>query len=627
SDEERKIPSIQELELALVDRKDDIAISLIKKIHADAGQFAHLSRWLPDFLERNKKNTNKLRNSIETILQALNRLKIVLPSGFYNKIALFLYNKDILFHNLTEFDPTLIFEEVMPNCDSQYKDSIIAHYVEIFTQRKKEQETEGKDISIGFLVKLFTQFLVHKDKLKNRLSAVRKAISEKYSTEVKILNLLEDNVENQKDFLEEEAIQKLISSLSTKDKVDEEYLSDKLRLIYNFNSRVESPQSSAIETLLKSIFQLISNFNKLPYDEKKISLIEEISKALKAYESLIAEGTDTKTQNGFSKEVSQLTEVSVQGFSSIGKIPQKAGFVSLLLLLSRIDKSKKPTIDQSLQQFLTSVQLPILESLINSLDESNITEIVTNFKNIFNQRIQQDVKVLKLLYPIAESEIRTQWLITLIGSSHYPNALSFLEENDYKVDDNQKILKALLAQAGSLNPPERNKVYVAVNSISWKGCVELKDTYVAQIKNLLIQTTASLQSAGLEALEGAKKIFSNSNKREIARNTIDFLSTLDTSNAVQKAAIRSIFLCWDAINDQDAARSKFIDFLFYKLIIESSNIETISFGFGELHNVVPPITKKQYSSFFEDIEERIKKESNENLVSVLKEGIQGFKAT
>jgi len=625
SDEERKIPGIQELELALVGRKDDVAVTLIKKIHADTGQFSHLKRWLPDFLERNKKNTNKLRNSIETVLKAFNSLKIVLTSGFYNKIALFLYQQDILFQNLTAFDPSLIFEEVIPNCDSQYRDSILSHYVEIFALGV--QNSEGKDVSMGFLVQLFTQFLLHKDKMKSKLGGIRKAISERYSSEVEILNLLKDNIENQKDFLEEEAIQKLISSLSGKAEVDIESNVKKLMLISNFYSRVESSGSTVIEALLKSLHQIITNLNKLPYDDKKIALIEEIANALKGYEPLIVDGIDTKAQHGFFREVSQLIDVSVQGFSSVGKIPQKAGFVSLLLTLSRIDKNKKPTIDQLLQEFFTGVQLPILESLIKNSDESDVAEILANFKNVLYQRIQQDGKVLKLLYPIAESGIRTQWLIKLIGSPHYPTALSFLEENDYKVDDNQEILKSLLTQAGILNPPERNKVYVAINSISWKGCVELKDTYVAQIKKLLIQPTQSLQSAGLEALEGAKKIFTDSNKREIARSTIDWLSTLDTSNAVQKSAIGSVFLCWEAINDQEAARSKFIDFLFYKLIIESNSIDTISFGFGQLQNVVPPITKKQYSSFFEDIEERIKKESNEKLISVLKEGIQSFKAS
>ncbi len=168
-------------------------------------------------------------------------------------------------------------------------------------------------------------------------------------------------------------------------------------------------------------------------------------------------------------------------------------------------------------------------------------ELVRKYRGILGQRVLQEQPIFDLLYPIAPREIRIQWLISLINAAP-GRATQKLKELHYKVDEKKEIVEALLGKAKSTTvQQEKVLLYEAINKMRCAGSRELRDELASQVKALLKNSNQDLQKVGYDALQGAGYL-SATVKREIIRETVEWLRSLDPSNAGQSYAVRSVVL-------------------------------------------------------------------------------------
>lgn len=607
SEHERAIPGYDELRAALEENNIEIIQKKIEAIKGKPEQVASLERLLPDIIQQHKKRRTVLLNIVSGSLEALHKVNLSLQGEYYNKIADLFTDDGELRDDLSQLEPRLVFEEILPRCISSHRTFIVNKYKALFITKPKDEKAR---LAPDFISGLFEQFLGREEWIKDSIASICQAIVEQYFTHTKVMRLLVNNEERLKKYFSEEGIVKFIETFTNADIDNSEVLKSKTEILKGLKPIASI---SIGKKLLQQYFTLLNNEQQKPMREQREVLLITMVDTLRNYKGAIA---DTSNR----AELSALSQKVIIS----GDWKQKEQYIPLCLLLTEIDQSNRPNLNSQIQAFLNSADLKSIKEVLESLSPEERAYTISQFNSQFNQRVQQDKDILTYMYDVASSEIRIQWLVNVIASPHYPNALIFLEERKYKVDDDKPIIEALLNRVKGINPPEKNKVYGVINGMGWKKCDELKDIYAAQIRELLTQTNVQLQVAGEEALKGAKEL-DESHRREIIRPTIEWLDSQSAGNASQQSAIRSVLANWGSIKEQEAIKSKFIEFTFYKLIIGNNSVDAIKFGFEVLQKVDPPIVPDKYNSHFADIQSRIDREGNNiQLKEVLGNGLNGF---
>jgi hypothetical protein len=149
---------------------------------------------------------------------------------------------------------------------------------------------------------------------------------------------------------------------------------------------------------------------------------------------------------------------------------------------------------------------------------------------------------------------------------------------------------------------------------------KLRSDFALQIKSLLKNTDKIQQEIGYIAFEGAKH-FSNSLKRGITREIVEWLRSLQPSDAGQIYTVKSVLISWDIL--ESPVKKDYIDFVFDKLIKRGTNINNIQLGFEIFYKVKPKY--KEYSTYFDDAFERLESEGNDQIKTEIKSGLLKLK--
>jgi len=306
--------------------------------------------------------------------------------------------------------------------------------------------------------------------------------------------------------------------------------------------------------------------------------------------------------------------------NALGNWNQKKIFIFICIrLVDILESSQKTGINTLIQNFFTNADIDSIQFVFKKLSEEEKKELIAKHSGVFQQRVLEQQPIFNFLYPLAPQDLRIQWMTNLITS--YPQrATAKLKELNYKVDDKTKAVETLLSTARRVAIHEKKNLCEAINQMKCANDAKFRSDFALQIKSLLRSTDKSQQEVGYLAYEGAKH-FSNSLKRDIIREIVEWLRSLQLDNAGQTYTIKSALIDWDIL--QSPVKKDYIDFVFDKLIKRGVNINNIQLGFEIFYKVKPKY--EEYPTYFDDVFERLKSESNDQIKTEIKSGLLKLK--
>jgi len=145
---------------------------------------------------------------------------------------------------------------------------------------------------------------------------------------------------------------------------------------------------------------------------------------------------------------------------------------------------------------------------------------------------------------------------------------------------------------------------------------KLRSDFALQIKSLLKSTDKNQQEIGYIAFEGAKH-FSHSLKREFTREIVEWLRSLQPSDAGQTYTVKSVLISYDIL--ESPVKKDYIDFVFDKLIKRGTNIANMQLGFEIFYKIKPKY--EEYHTYFDDVFARLESEGSDQIKTEIKSGL------
>jgi len=554
-----------------------------------------------------------------------------LSKTFYKRIGHWLNDEDHLKDDLYKFNLSLVFIEILNLCKESDRDGIIAQYVNyislpIHSNDKTliglDAETKTSRIGRDYAYNLLEEFIKNKIWLNNnQKEKIKVDIENAYFNDIEVLSLFEDNVENQKDFISEEAISKFVSNFSEEDVKDKDSINEKITLLLKFRPIIKS---KAAESIITKLEELLEAENKLPLEEvqdeigRKRNLLNQIEDVLSDLVNEIKSESSKENLNTFANKL-------YDGANALPNWNVRKIFVfSLLLAIDLIDVTNRKTkLEQFIQNFFSTANLESIKFVFGNkrLPRNKKSKLIGLYPSVFQQRAVSNQPIFEFLYPIAPKKVRPEWLVALIQSDHN-RALQKLEDLGHSTDDNKKVVEALLERVHSITVQEKRSIYTAINKMKCGNSVDHINTLVSQIKPLLKTTDPQNQKVGYHALEGASSFLSGPNKRDIATEVIEWLRNLEPANAGQVHSVESIFLVWNDLADTPR-QGDYIDFISDKLIVRGTSLDSVKLGILSLIKVNP--TYENYSKQYDDIFARFETEPDQNIKIVINGGLVNLK--
>lgn len=611
SKEELEIPGIRELELALVDDNRDIVKDKLKTIKENSEQMSSLRSFITALITRNAMRRSPLLNIILCSLEAFRHHNLELEQVFYNKVADLLNDNSAFKAELRIIDPSLIIEEILTRCHVSDRDRIVAEYTNILIEQKADKKEPT--VSLNYAYNLIKELLKHKDWLKKKDKVnVKQCLTEEYYSSVKILSLFAGKVEDQKDFVSDALITKFVGSFSEDDIKSKEDINEKVKLLLKFKEII-TPQVAG--NIISNLQTLLNNENQNPYRTEKENFLESIEQIFSFLKLQITKITDKASLNTFADTI-------VQGMNAAGGDwnQRKIFIFTCLEIVDILEEPQKSNINAPVQEFYTNAET---DSIMFIFDKPNLNSkegLILRYASVFQQRAMQQQPIFDLFYPLAPKDIRIQWIAELI-TSHPQRALDKLKDLKYKVDDKIKVVDALLQSAEQVAVQEKGGLYDAANEMGCANAAEQRTKLVSQIKSLLNITDNNQQEVGYSALQGAAKHISETARREIARETVEWLRTLEPTTSGQSYSIKSVLLAWSIL--ESPVQDDYIDFIFDKLIKRGVDAANISLGFEILLQINPGY--EDYSAYFDDVFNRVESESDDQIKVELKSSLLKLK--
>jgi len=302
--------------------------------------------------------------------------------------------------------------------------------------------------------------------------------------------------------------------------------------------------------------------------------------------------------------------------NALGDWNQKKIFIfPSLVLVDILDAPQKSNINALIENFFTNANVDSIRFVFDKINLDIKKELILKYKGVFQPRALHQKPIFDFLYPLAPKEIRIEWITELI-TSNPQMALVKLEELNYKVEDKKIVVQNLLKVVQQVDVQERDAFYKAINKMNCANDANLRKAFSSQIKSLIKNTDINNQQIGYSAFQDAKH-FSASLRREITRETVEWLRTLLPENAYQIYAIKSVLFHWDIL--EPPVKEDYIDFVFDKLIKRGIHINNIQLGFEILFEIKP--TYEEYTTYFEDVFSRIESEDNDVIKIELMNGL------
>ena len=603
SQEEISIPEIREIESDILYRNIESLKARITSILRDEQQFRDFQRHVFSLINQYRGRGLTLYNIVDSLLLIAAHFSTKFPKAFYCLVADLLTQESELAPYLHEFDTHFIFDEVLQKCHRKDRDFIIEAYIEYLNTVKMDARNQEN------IKALITELLKNRNWLTDKKKIV--ALLSNQFTSLDILSIFKDQPEYRKEFLSTDSIIKFVSEISPSDIEQVELLTKKIDLLVNFKDIIDP---NSFLTILNRFTALINEDQSKPYRNEKENLLNCLNSILSNLGQKPSELT-TETIQAFSDTI-------IQGMTSTADWLHKSIFVlPCLWIIHNFDDPIKTNVTNPVNHFFTNADITGITYVFDKLDRSQVESLIQQHEPIFTTRSKQSPELFVFLYRFAPPSIRTEWLIDLINTQTN-QAIQILGQEELVIDELNDIVKAILQRAAQLPPQQKEPLYSLCNKFKCAKDPDAINTFVEHIKSLLTQPDTHAQNAGLMALQGAVYI-SPAQKRDIATVVTNWLRTLPIENAGQTSAVKSVLVNWDHLIKQ--LKDDFFYFIFNTLIIHTSTIANVKLGLDVLTALKPKPNYEDYSTYFDDIRNRLESEPNTeikqelmNILTVLK---------
>ena len=611
SEEELMIPGVKELEICLIENKHEIVKEKINKLKVNPDHIKNLNKFILSLIKKNKIKNRipSLFNIISSSLEALRHNNLELEQRYYDEISYLLSDGRYLRDELEKFQTSLIFNEILVRCNTRYRKEIIDQYLNILGQTKGDAKEPR--ISINEASIIFKQLQEHKKWLnQNQKENMKQKLNENYCSFPEVLSIFSEDEQHKKEFISEDTISKFVSTFSDAEVESEQNINEKVKLLLRFKEIIIPKIAQEVIT---SFQNLLNNENQKPYRKEKENLLKCIENIFDVLYDHILNITDKTVLNSFA-------DIITQGINKLEKWDQRKIFIFICLkIVNMLEGSPHSNINTLIQSFFTNTDIDSIKFVFKKLSEKEQTELITQYLTVFNTKVLQQQSIFDFLYPLASKDVRIKWITSLINTSPQ-RASEKLKELNYKVDDKKKVVETLLQTAGRVAVGEKKNLYDAINQMKCANDAKLRNDFALQIKSLLKSTDKNQQEIGYIAFEGAKH-FSHSLKREITREIVEWLRSLQPSDAGQTYTIKSVLISYDIL--ELPVKKDYIDFVFDKLIKRGANIVNIQLGFEMFYKIKPEY--EEYYTYFDDVFARLESEGNDQIKTEIKSGLLKLK--
>lgn len=593
SEEELSIPEIKEIESSIVygdiaPVKDSIALIL-----KDKEQFKDFNRHVLSLIKRYKGKGPSLYNIVNSLLLVSDQLSIRLSPLFYYLVVDLLNQESELAPYLNGFEPRVVFNDILQECDNKDRSRIIEAYTEYL--RTTKIDVKNQEYIKTLLIELLNNRTLLDYPDKQKLVALFKG----QFTSLDILSILKDKPECQKDFLTTDSIVKFVSEISQSDIEETDILTRKTDLLINFKDII-GPKT--FMEIFKKLAELLKEDQSKPYRNEKENLLNCVNYIL----SNLGENPSKLT----TEAIQAFTDAISQGMNSIPDWVHKSIFLlPCLWIIQNFEDPFKTNATNLVNQFFTSTDNTGMTYVFDKLDRNQVESLIQQYEPIFTTRSKQTPELFAFLYRFAPPSIRTKWLIDLINTQTQ-QAIQILGQEELVIDELTDIINAILQRAAQLPPEQREALYRLCNKFKCAEDQNSINILVEHIKSLLTQPNTHSQNAGLIALQGAGYI-SPSQKRDIAMAVTSWLRTLPMENAGQISSVKSILVNWNHL--PKPLKDDFFYFIFNTLIIHAPNIENIRLGLDVLTELKSKPNYEDYPMYFDDVRTRSESEPNTDI--------------
>ena len=626
SKEEREIPGLREIERGLIENNEGVVTEGLKGVGGESDKLGHFNVFLLNLLRRYQNAKATLINIISCASSVARNLELGLPDRFYKRIGHLLKDPAGLKWSLYHFEPGLIFTEVLTRCEEDDRNEVVAEYVAYLACARHEKDTvriepapRGAKTLIGrnYAYMLLTEFVKKKVWLTEaQKGQIRLSIQNSYASDLEIMSLFQSGAENQKDFVSEKTVSNFTLSFSDDDVADIASIAGKVALLLKFKEIITPTVTG---TILGKFQELLKHENTLPLEATEgdeVGRKENFARVVENVLFTLRDGLeDAKLKaklTGFGTQLNQGLDVLEDWNDSKMLIP------SSLLIIDLVDDPPRSTLSQIVETFFGNAELGSIKCVFENekLDKKEKAKVIDRYEAVFKERAMEQ-SILDYLYPMASKETRTGWLVALINS--YPEmAIQKLQSEEYKTDDDKKIVGTLLNKAAGVAVQEKSRMYSAINKMSCAKDTSLKATLITQIKSLLKTVDQQTQEVGYNALDGTCPYLTNASRREIATEVIDWLRSPELGERYQPYSIKSIILSWGLL--AKPARDDYIYFVFHNLIMPKTNSDAISLGF-EVLSKIGIVYEEDTKTYFDDTLSTIEDETSKDVLNTMLNGL------
>lgn len=609
SEEELGIPDVEDLEIALYNKKQEIVNEKFALALKSPELLKKYESFIISRMEENKSRTFPLSNIVVSSLKALKESSLEFSKiDYYNKVAGFLGRE--LANQLYLINPSLVFDQIIDRCNRHLKSKILSQYIEILSTQSDEKKTfRVKD---EWAYELFQKIVAREDLFKAKKEDISKAIYETYFSNIEILSLFKDKEDVQKDFISEELLSKFISILSEDDIENKDILNNKIQLLLNLKN-VVTP--NIIQELINKFSELLKNENQKPLREEKENLLNNYEITFDAYQEHITKIDDKNV-------LVTLKDAAIEGINAIRDRNQKKIFIpTCVRLKDLLPDPAKADINNSIMDFWNNTSSEGFEFVLNKLGEDIKQKVIGEYWHIFQSKSEQQEEIFNTIWQFLKKENMLHLLKHVIGSGNYNWALSKLEESFYKIDlDKREVISMLLDRVDGVQIQDRPRFYKLINTLKCARDAKLKEKLAEQIRVLLANGDFLNQEIGYNALREATYL-SQTLRRNVTREILNWLKQLSPINHTHQHSIRSVILNWEIL--PLPPKSDYIDIIFDKLLKSSSDINDVRLGLEIVQKIKPKY--KENKPYFDDVLDRIEKEENEDIKTEIKNGLLKIK--
>lgn len=463
-----------------------------------------ISNFLCSLLEKYKTQTDLLTNLVITYINVFSDFsKLSVNVNFINRV-LQTIDKDI-WSNYMMLPTDNIFTILLDNLNAtkKLKKSVVDRYIAALNSEELKKNIEK---AIEILINLKTADLDNDQKTK-----IREFLQEGYSTESEVINLFE-NKDSQDNFISSQLIEKYLSTITL------DTFKNNLPTLLKYKEFIYNNELG--DNVIQTIFT-VANQERTndPQDNENKKFIYGQVDSLISEPNGVLDTTTGLTIESFVSEVITL-------FQGMGEMDLRGYLIPVLY--KTIPQALDPQIQQlkdRISEFIKASSLEALNEMLDvSISSDSKKKFVSDFIEAFKQRaVNKGGNEILEAYSILDLSQKQEVLDRVIDqrSDYDFDFIKSLNEFPDKI----QILTKLLNRIGQLGEPSQRSIFYEwiTLQINKTDDVAIKNAIVAHINPLLQSDQRPYQEVGYQLLKNSNQFLSETSKREIASQLIEWL--------------------------------------------------------------------------------------------------------